>query len=342
MSTALILPPGPLLIMGAGSVGGYVGGCLQAAGVQVHLVGRPRMLQAWQAHGLTLTDRDGRRQHLPASELQLHERVPSALQPSLVLLAVKSGATADAAAELATALPPGTPVLSLQNGVRNAAVAAQAAPGLTWLAGMVPYNIADLGAGRLHRGTAGQLAAQDHPVLQAWQPVFEAADLPLQRHADLTPVLWGKLLLNLNNPVNALSGLPLRAQLMDRGYRRVLAALQDEALGVLTAAGIAPAQVAALPAARMPSLLRLPNALFRLLAARMLRIDAQARSSMADDLALGRTTEVDALCGAVVQLAREHGMQAPFNQRICELMLQQHPAAPALSAVTLLKALSQP
>jgi pyruvate/2-oxoglutarate dehydrogenase complex dihydrolipoamide dehydrogenase (E3) component len=33
--------PGPLLVMGAGSVGGFVGGCLQAAGAEVHLVARP-------------------------------------------------------------------------------------------------------------------------------------------------------------------------------------------------------------------------------------------------------------------------------------------------------------
>ena len=43
----------------------------------------------------------------------------------------------------------------------------------------------------------------------------------------------GKLLLNLNNPVNALSGQSLRAELLERGYRRVMAALVDEALDAL-------------------------------------------------------------------------------------------------------------
>ena len=88
----------------------------------------------------------------------------------------------------------------------------------------------------------------------------------------------------------------------------------------LEAAGIEPAQVAAVPARRLPTLLRLPNWLFRIVAARMLKIDAKARSSMADDLALGRRTEVDALCGEVVRLALAHGRNAPRNAKMVELL----------------------
>jgi 2-dehydropantoate 2-reductase len=185
---------------------------------------------------------------------------------------------------------------------------------------MVPYNIAELGPGRYHRGTTGTLAAQDDPALRALAADFARAGLPLQLHADLRAVQWGKLLLNLNNPVNALSGLPLRTQLMTRGYRLCLAALQTEALELLKRAGIAPAQVGALPAHRIPTLLRLPTPLFKLIAARMLRIDPQARSSMADDLAQGRATEIDALCGEVVRLAQSQGRSAPRNARMVALV----------------------
>ena len=245
---------------------------------------------------------------------------PLASPPALVLLAVKSGATAEAAAQLGATLPAGTPVVSMQNGLSNTATAQAAAPALRVLAGMVPFNIAELAPGHYHRGTVGELAAQDDTALRAHLAAFERAGPPLQLHADLRAVQWGKLLLNLNNPVNALSGLPLRAQLMERGYRKCLAALQSEALGLLHGAGIAPAQVAALPPQRIPTLLRLPTPLFRLIAARMLRIDPKARSSMADDLTQGRTTEIDALCGEVVRLAAAHGRSAPLNARMVELV----------------------
>jgi 2-dehydropantoate 2-reductase len=124
------------------------------------------------------------------------------------------------------ALPVGTALASMHNGLSNVAVA---------------------------RGAA----------LRAHTIDIERAGLPLQRHADLRAVQWGKLLLNLNNPVNALSGRPLREPLMDRGCRQCLAALQTEAMQLLRGQGITPAQVTALPPHRVPTLLR---------------IDAKARS----------------------------------------------------------------
>ena len=311
---------GSVLVMGAGAIGCYLGGCLQAAGVPVVFIGRPRVLATLREHGLTLTDLDGGRRRLDPAALSLHAQIPAGIAPSLVLLAVKSGATADAAAQLGAALPSGTPVVSMQNGVSNTATAHAAAPSLRLLAGMVPFNIAELAPGHYHRGTTGVLAAQDDAALRARLADFERAGLPLHLHADLRAVQWGKLLLNLNNPVNALSGLPLRAQLMDRGYRQCLAALQSEALAVLRSANIQPARVGALPPHRIPPLLRLPTPLFRLIAARMLRIDRSARSSMADDLSNGRATEIDALCGEVVRLAESRGLAAPINARMVALV----------------------
>jgi len=309
--------------MGAGSVGCFIGGSLQAAGVPVHFIGRPRVLGALRATGLTLSDLDGRRVHLAPRQLSTAETPKlseAAPRPALVLLCVKSANTHEAAASLDAMLAPRTPLLSLQNGVSNASVAQQAAPSLRALAGMVSFNVAQQDPGRFHRGTSGTLAAARHGALEAWLPWFERAHLPLSLHADMQPVQWAKLLLNLNNAVNALSGLPLRAQLLQSGYRRALAGLQAEALAVLAAADIVPARLTPLPPRWMPTLLRLPTPLFERIAARLLRIDAGARSSMADDLAHDRPTEIDALCGEVVRLARRVGSEAPANARIAELV----------------------
>jgi 2-dehydropantoate 2-reductase len=312
--------PGPVLVMGAGAVGCWIGGGLAATGVPVTFVGRPRVLEALRAHGLTLTDLDGGARAVAADRLDLKDAPAPGDKPALVLLCVKSGATAAAATELGRVLPAGTLVISMQNGISNPALARSHAPRLTVLAGMVGINVVELGPGRYHRATSGALAAQDHPALHTWQPAFAAADVPLELQADLAPLQWGKLLLNLNNPVNALSGLPLRAQLLERDLRLCMAALIDEALTALRAAGIAPAKLTPLPPATLPTALRLPTPLFRLLAFRMLRIDAKARTSMANDLMQGRSTEIDALCGEVVRLARDHGTRAPLNERISELV----------------------
>lgn len=310
--------PARILVMGAGSVGCYVGGCLQAAGAHVDLVGRPRVLQALAQHGLHLSDRDGKDHRLPPERLHLHETVPAGATPDLVLLCVKSGATESAAQTLVQQLPARTPVLSLQNGLNNATRAAEVAPALQWQAGMVPFNIAELGPGHYHRGTDGQLAATDHASLRALSALFVQAGLPLALHTDLRPVQLGKLLLNLNNPVNALSGLPLRAQLLTSRHRRQFASVMQEALTLMRQAGTEPAQVTPLPWNQLIRVLRLPTPLFRLVASRMLRVDPKARSSMADDLNAGRPTEIDVLSGEIVRLAASLGANAPENAALVQ------------------------
>ena len=125
---------------------------------------------------------------------------------------------------------------------------------------------------------------------------------------------------------------------MDRDYRCVVAALQSEALDVMARAGIVPVKATSVAPRALPHLLRLPNWLFSRLAARMLRMDAAARSSMWEDLQQGRTTEIDDLCGAVVRLAAQHGVPAPRNAAISELVTA-HKKGQRLSGAALRKAL---
>lgn len=314
------------IIHGAGAIGCYVGGRLAAGGRKVTLVGRPHRVDEIRQHGLRISDRDGFRGHVPPSALQLHTSLAAVrvTPDSVVLLCVKGGATESAALELAACCPPGTMVVSLQNGVDNVARINAIAPRMKTLAGMVACNVVMPAPCHAHRATDGKLYLARNSITREMALLMQSCGLGVELADDMLPVQWGKLLLNLNNPINALSDLPLRAQLLDRDYRRVLADLQQEALDVMRRAGIRPAQVAAVAPHWMPRLLRLPNWLFRLVATRMLRIDAHARSSMWDDLQQGRVTEINDLCGAVVRLAGQVGAQAPRNAAMCKLVALHH------------------
>jgi 2-dehydropantoate 2-reductase len=315
-----VSPIGSVLVMGAGSVGCYLGGRLALAGHDVHFVGRPRVLDELRANGLTVTEPDGQSATLDAASLSLHEEVPSGLGISLVLMCVKSSATPAAATALARALPIGTLVLCMQNGLHNAEVARSVAARLRFLSGMVPFNVAEIGPGHFLRGSAGTLALEDDEVTNAWLPTLSEAGLPATTHKDIRAVQWGKLLLNLNNPVNALSGLPLRDELLQPDLRATTAALIEEALSVLAGARQRTVKVTPVPTSWLPRLMRLPTPLFKIAAARMLSIDPRARSSMADDLALGRRTEIGELCGEVVRMARSVNMRAPRNEKMLGLI----------------------
>ena len=307
-----------IVVAGAGSIGCFVGGQLAAAGADVRLLARPRIRDELAAHGLTLSDRDGSTVRIEAKDLVVGVDPALLADAEVVLVTVKSGATPEIAASILRHAPAGATIVSLQNGVDNAPMLQEALPGRRVVAGMVPFNVAALGDGRFHRGTDGTI------LIDAKAAQLAAAlctpRLPIATHADMRAIAWGKLLLNLNNALNALAGVPLREEIADRAWRRVLAACIDEALAALGAAGIRPAKVGALPPAMIPSVLRLPDALFRLVAAAQLRIDPKARSSMFDDLAQRRITEIDQLQGRVVALAAAQGTPAPVNRAVLVLV----------------------
>lgn len=330
-----------IAVFGAGAVGGFVGGALAAGGASVVMIGRAATAQAMAREGLRISDYRGRDDRVAPKRIAVATEASAAQDCGLVLVCVKSRHTEEAARQLAPWLTPGTVVLSLQNGVTNAEVLRAALPGIEVLPGMVGFNVVVQPGGRYHQATEGELHVQDAAALAPWLADFDRAGLPLHRHADLRGVQWAKLMLNLNNAVNALSGLPLRAQLAQRGYRRVLAGAQEEFLGLHRAAGLPPlARLSPLPARLIPRVLRLPDPLFRAIAGRMLRIDPSARSSMADDLAQGRPTEVDWINGEVVRLAERLGRDAPVNRALTRLVHEaEATGTPGLSAAALQAAL---
>ena len=309
-----------ICIYGAGSIGCYVGGRLAATGTPVTFVGRERLAREVREHGLHLTDYEGAALDVAPGDVPFETTPGAAADADLVLVTVKSAGTDDAGRELAGVLRPDALVASFQNGLHNADELRRNLPDRTVLTGMVQFNVVNRGAGRFHHGSEGRLEIERHPRIEPFEPLFARAGLPLVIHDRMEPVQWAKLVLNLNNPVNALSNRPLKEQLAVRDYRRCTALAQAEALGLLAAAGITPARLTPLPPSWIPTVLRLPDFVFTRLAGKMLAIDPQARSSMWEDLEAGRTTEVDYLNGEIVRLAERLGRRAPVNARLVALV----------------------
>ncbi len=311
-----------ICIFGAGSIGCYLGGRLLQAGTDVILIGRERLRQTFNEHPLVVSDYLGLNYQHSMSATEFVTDPDVAAEADLVLVTVKSAATDEVGRTLNPFLKAGTLVISMQNGVSNADRLKEQLPHCTVLAGMVPFNVLQQAPGHFHQGTEGHLMAAYDPALDNALAWFEKAGLPLELRQDMTSVMWSKLLLNLNNPINALSDIPLKAELSQRGYRRCLALAQQETLELLAAADIPTIKLTAVPTPWIPHLMRLPDWLFSRLAAKMLAIDPIARSSMWEDLQAGRLTEVDWINGEVVRLAQSLGEKAPTNARLTALIHQ--------------------
>ena len=240
----------------------------------------------------------------------------------IILLTVKSSGTEAAAQEISRHAKGGATVISLQNGVSNPETLRKRLSRQQVVHGMVPYNVVHLGPGRWHRATWGELTVEDQAAmreLSAW-----IGDRPgrLLLSKDMQSVAWGKLLFNLNNAINALSGTTYLAELKQRDYRHVFAAAIIETLALLKKAGIKPAKIGKVGPDLLPHVIGSPDFVFNNLFLKVQKIDPKGRGSMADDFDAGRPTEIDFLNGEVVRLAESLGETAPVNAAIVELVKQ--------------------
>ncbi len=303
-----------IIIAGSGSIGCFVGGLLKAAGREVTFLGRPRIAKQLNTHGLSLTSYSGIDVQVSPENIEIGED-PSLLSAAdLILVCVKSSATQTMSELIHDHAKKDAIVVSLQNGVRNADIIREILPRFDVRSGMVGFNVVQMDGGRFHQGTSGEI------IIEAGDPdvsrVLNVTGLTAKASNEMQSVQWGKLLMNLNNALNALSDLPLVEELSDRNWRLLLADQMSEALAALKAAGIMPKPPSPVPAGLIPKILRLPTPIFKMVAKQMLAMDPEARSSMWEDLQNGRKTEVDELQGEVVRLGQKHGVPTPINNKI--------------------------
>ena len=326
-------------ILGAGSVGCFIGGTWATTGLNVRLIGRSRVADDIERNGLTLSDYSGWEMRIPPDQVDYQDDPETLCGAQIIALAVKCGDTRSAAELIARHGTPGSLVISFQNGISNLEVLEKAlVPRFDVVRGLVTYNVAYLGNGHFHKGVAGDLFAERHQATRDLSKLIGSGPAALKLSDDMLALAWGKLLINLNNAVNALSGMTLRDELKNRACRRLFAASIREGLDILDRAGITPAKVGPISPKMMPRIIDTPDWLFNSFVMRRWKIDARARSSMADDLAVGRKTEIDYLNGELVRLADALQQTAPVNRAIVELVHKAEAGAKALSSEALERA----
>ncbi len=316
-----------ITILGAGSIGCYLGGRLIQGGADVRLLGRARFADAIAANGLTITETD--RDPLTLSDIDFRTDDAALRGSDIVALCTKSQDT-ESAAKLIAQHSPDAHVVSFQNGIANLPVLREHVRTLS--GSVVPFNVTSPAPGHFHRGTQGDLIIGPSAP-DALVDALNTADVGLQLVDDIEPFLWAKMLVNLTNALNALWGGPLRDGLVQRGYRRVLIAMINEGLTVAEAEGTPVATFNGRSPAQFVSLMGRPDWLYKLIMDRIVKIDRTARSSMLDDLELGRGSELDHLQGEIVRRGERLGVPTPVNRAVMAVTVEafQNAKTPRLS-----------
>lgn len=335
------------IIYGAGSIGCYIGGILHRQKLDVCLLGRERIQNKLeQSGGLHLTDYQGRDDVV--SDIPFATAPECLARADIVLVTLKCTAIESAISELKQYCAKEALIICMQNGVGAVDKVKVALPLHKVYAGITPFNVvqnvdAQTKHTSFHRATDGELHLPNLSELTALQSAWQAYGLGCSLEEDIESVIWGKLLLNLNNAINALSDIPLKSQLEQRGYRKVLASCQKELLALCSAEHIHLAKLTALKPALLPIILQLPDWLFKRIAQKMLAIDPKARSSMWEDVSSGRQTEIDYLNGAVASLCEAKGLKAPANRAVTDIIkqIEQGQLKPGISGDALAEKMSE-
>ena len=310
-----------IAVFGAGSTGCYLGGLLSLADNEVTLICRPRIKDMIeQAGGLTLTDFEGQHEQLMPSRLITEVTDDTNMHFDIVLVTLKCHHLISAQEDLVKLSQGGAKLIFMQNGLGSLELISEQLPPEKVLQGITPFNVLSKEQATFHRGTEGAMIFQRCPETKALKQQFEALGFPCELYDDMRPAIYGKLLMNLNNAINAIADLPIKTQLQNRRCRKVLAGAMKEWLAVASASGVNLIQYTAIKPSLVPYVLALPNLLFEALAKKMIAIDPEARSSMWEDIQAGRKTEIEFLNGAVADLAQETKIPAPINHGISQLV----------------------
>ncbi len=323
-----------IAVMGAGAVGGYVGGHLARLGHDVILIDPwPEHVEAIRTRGLHLsgvTEEETAIVQVPTMHLTEVQLLAKERPIDIAIVSVKSYDTVWATTMIAQYLAPDGYVASLQNCINEERIAAVVGWGRVVGIIAAAISVDMIGPGRIIRTVARGGAS--HTVFRVGEPhgrITPRVEALADKIAGIDSVkvttnLWGerwsKLCVNaMRNGISAASGLSGNQADRHDGVRRVAIRVGGEAVRTGQALGYALEKIGPLTPDLLaragegdPGALAEADALLIAGSNSGTRSDAQ-RPSMGQDMLKGRRTEIEFINGFIATEAARIGLPAPTN-----------------------------
>ena len=307
-----------ILVVGAGAIGSVLGGFLAKAGHDVTLLGRAWHLDVVQREGLTITGLWGEHRVTPLKTATHPDDLAAPARARApwdwIFVCVKAHQTGDAAEIVSRLLSPTTLVCAFQNGLGNYERLTQQIDPSRVALGRVIFGV------ELSPGAVRVTVCADDLLIGAPDPRFpgeqtaqlaaalQAGGIPSRASAAIVVDLWAKVLYNCAlNGLSTVLEVPYGKLLEHAGARRMMGTIVEE---VYRVAGVR-------TIALKPST---PKAYREQLFGRLIPDTAGHQSSMLQDVRRGKPTEIEAMNGAIVRLARTAGFSVPVNELVTRLV----------------------
>ncbi len=284
-----------VLIFGAGAMGSLIGGALSQNN-EVILIGRKQHVQEIQRNGLRITG---------LTDLNVHPQAKEELdgteQPDYAIVATKSYDTEEAMKTMER-MHKSVVFLSLQNGLDNEDVISRYASKV--VGGVTSHGVMIEGPGHIyHAGTGRTIVGNFKDAGDEVPEIAEAlseAGIRTEVSNDIRREIWKKVIVNACiNPLTAITLQKNGFILENPNLIATLETICEEAVSVANAHGI---DISIDEAIRETK--------------EVARLTADNKSSMLQDIEMGRKTEIESICGAITRLGTEKGIPTPVNMSL--------------------------
>lgn len=292
-------------VIGAGAMGCLFAARLAEAGAVVTVIDVDGVrLDAIAREGIALTDDDGRR----TIRVEARRAADFDGPVDLVILFTKGTHSAAAAASVAHLRRFDPVALTLQNGIGNAELLAQAFGANRVLMGtaLIPADLTGPGAVETHGFASlsiGAYGEADGDAVSRVADLLTRAGFTVHRHARIAVAVWEKVAFNAAlNAVGMICEVP-NAGMDNEAGRRIATAVVGEAVAVATARGLAIDRagiIAQVDAA--------------------LRDHRGHKASMLQDREQGRRSEIEVINGAITAEGRRLGVPTPVCDTLVDLV----------------------
>lgn len=307
------------LVFGGGAVGLGLASHLMQAGVETHVVAHATTTLRLRREGLRRRGLFGAFAAPPGGfgAYGALEEIPAGAPFDYVLVCVKSFDTAAAAEALGRRpelLGEAGKIVLCQNGWGNREAFLErfhwpllySARVITGFSRPRENEVeVTVHADAMHVGTLGDEPLEGVAPLCA---AIAAGGFPCEATPQIERDLWAKMLYNCAlNPLGAIFDVPYGALAESANTRRLMNAIHEEVYAVMRAEG---------HATHWPDAAAYQQAFYE----RLVPATAAHCSSTLQDIRAGKRTEIDALSGAIVALGRRHGVAAPVNGVVYEMV----------------------
>jgi 2-dehydropantoate 2-reductase len=301
-----------IAVIGAGAIGGLVAGYLKESGADVSLVARPDAVKAVKSAGLHISGCRGE------SKIIIDVSGRLEYKPDLVILATKTQDLEAALKENLASIKDSV-VLTTQNGVAADEIVAKYIPKENIISSIVMFGSTSVDPGKIVHNFEGDwiIGASTGAIKDVLSKAFRIIE-----SKDIVGMKYLKLFVNTNNCIPGILGVSMQEAFADINVACISIGIWKEGLDIVNKCGIKLVSLPDFPLERLAKLVSLPTVQAAgIYSGIMSKLSKEPLyGSILQSIKRKKRSEIDYLNGEFVRLAEKHGLNAPLNKKLVDMV----------------------